>query len=170
MVRLTEEEWRWLIGRPLAAHPRKIEVMLLRYVHRCSVETIAAALDITVNNVRVVISASWTILTLWPWEEADREYVCELIRRGEGQDADPEGPLTDHQHARALLAAMRLPVPSPATPVFDERGRQVGGRSPLVSVDELVEHIQAERAQRARETQAGEGQETELTGTRKPAN
>jgi hypothetical protein len=57
----------------------------------------------------------------------------------DGGDTEPRQEETERDHARHLLTAQaNKQQPRDSAPEMDENGRPIGGRSPLVSVDEAV--------------------------------
>lgn len=85
---------------------------------------------------------------------AERQQLVELaaaVIADWQDDGDPE-MLAIREYAVQLLAAARGPMPtSLAAPEYDENGRRVGGRSPIVNADDLIRVILAKLEQKARE-------------------
>lgn len=69
----------------------------------------------------------------------DERRLWDLYLMPEAETPAPEPTETEYAHARHLLQAQaNRQQPSDRSPVMDENGRRVGGRGPLVSVEQAV--------------------------------
>lgn len=81
-------------------------------------------------------------------EESEPVVAAEEDGRAVTLDCE-ERPLTDREHTEALLRSIGRRNTHPPTPRFDELDREAKGPGPLVTVDDLLPHVQAGNARRA---------------------
>lgn len=144
-MRATSLEW---IVRECRFKPRTVEVLTLLWVQGLTRPAAARVLAVSTPTVqKLEARAKVRMQRLYDAAGPGERALWETMF---GED-DESQPLDLTAHARALLRAMRGPRPHcPTSPEYDELGREIGRRPPLVSVDEAIAAILSAEQERGR--------------------
>lgn len=109
---------------------------------------------LSIRSVRATFWRALRQLHAHAWQRGEgellRQLCCEAAGHHERMDGSIEARIItgDWEHAEHLLDAVRPPRPScPPTPTYDDAGRRVGTRDPMVDRADAVRVIIAVRHQ-----------------------
>jgi hypothetical protein len=143
-VTLGQRDLDWICEQLRIGEEERIrEVMRLHWVENLGYVAIAAQLGISSGEaVRQQVTRFKKRFRTHLENCPDRAWGEQLAEAMERISGDSERPGTVAEDAAVIMADMRGPRrSSPATPTFDERGRQVGARAPVITKDWLMGYI-----------------------------
>lgn len=141
-----------------------VEIILLRQ-NNLSFGMIARTLEMKPSTVREAYLRGSDRLREYYRRRAEEDAASTPTMEA-GSPPTEDRSLTDYEHAKELLRAMRRRTTSPPTPQYDEQDRPTATRAPLAQPEDLLPYIQASSAYRAKSLDARWDRAPALPGSR----